>query len=126
MKKVLIAAALATAMAGASAQEASNSTFGNMATEDIVAGAVAVGVVAAVIANATDDDDRRDPVDPGCPDGQELNDDGICVDIEPPPPQCNEGDELIDGVCVHVDITVTVSGTTTIEIPVTTTYLPSR
>lgn len=125
MKKVLIAAALATAMAGASAQEASNSTFGNMATEDIVVGAVAIGVVAAVIANATDGDDRVPPPPPVCPDGQVLNDDGICVPIEVPL-ECNEGDTLVDGVCINVEITVTVSGTTTIEIPVTTTYLPSR
>lgn len=37
---------------------------------------------------------------PVCEEGEELIN-GVCVEIPPPPPECKEGQVLVDGVCVE-------------------------
>jgi len=101
--------------------QASDSAFGEMNRDKIVAGAVAVGIIAAAVANSNGKVTTRPPI--SCPDGEELVG-GICTPIVNPP-TCNGDDELVDGVCIGTTTTVTVSGTTTINVPVTFTYLPT-
>lgn len=101
--------------AGGSA--ASSSAFGDLDKPVIVAGAVGVGILAAVVAN------NRGSVK------------AVIIDpppIDPPPPvdpTCNGSDPLVDGVCVGTTSTVTVTGTgtmtSTMTVPVTFTYAPS-
>ncbi|MCC2606401.1 hypothetical protein [Planctobacterium marinum] len=136
MKKLisLMMIALLSLGANVSAQEeaeagaATDSVSGFISENKVVIGAVAVGVAAAIIANNDDDgrDCRADQIIVGgacvCPSGQEeVN--GVCQDIVTGP-ECNAGDELIDGICYGTTLTETLSGTTTILVPVTFTYLP--
>lgn len=99
--------------------QASDSAFGEMDRGKIAAGVVAVGIVAAAIANSNGKVTTRPIV---CPEGEELVA-GVCTAIVNPP-TCNGSDELVDGVCIGTTTTVTVSGTTTVTVPVTFTYLP--
>ena len=112
MKKILIAATAALCFASSSfaqenagGQAASNSAFGDMNKETIIAGAVGVGILAAMIANNR----GQTKAGPG----------------PEPEPTCDGSDPLVDGVCTGTTTTVTLSGTTTINVPVTFTYLPS-
>ena len=117
MKKILIAATVALCFAGSSvAQEnaggvnASDSAFGNIDKEKIVVGAVGVGILAALVANNRGNV-KAVPPGPG-PDPD-------------PEPTCSGSDPLVDGVCTGTTTTVTVSGTMTVNVPVTFTYLPT-
>jgi hypothetical protein len=100
------------AQENAGGDSASSSAFGDMNKEKIVAGAVAVGVLGAMVAN------NRGNAKP-------------VVIVDPPPvdPTCSGSDPLVDGVCTGTTTTVTVSGTgtgtTTVTVPVTFTYLPT-
>jgi hypothetical protein len=109
MKKILMAATAALCFAGSSfAQEnaggdsASSSAFGDMNKETIVAGVVAVGVLGAMVANNRGD---SKPV----------------VIIDPPPVNCGAGEELVDGECVPVTPTTSVTTTVTATNTVTST-----
>jgi hypothetical protein len=109
MKKIILAATAALCFAGSSfAQENAGgdsafiSAFGDMNKETIVAGAVAVGVLGAMVANNRGD---SKPV----------------VIINPPPIQCGAGEELVDGECVPVAPTTTLTTTITATNTVTST-----
>ena len=118
MKKSIIALfASALVVSGVSAQTSEEKSGGIFAlgngvtnSELVVSGAVAVGIVAAVVNNNSSDapgNGGTGPVEPTC-----------------------EGDDpLVDGVCVGTTntVTVTTSGTVTktITVPVTFTYAPT-
>lgn len=113
MKKLLVAAAVFALSANAALaqdQAAGNNAgafaFGSVTTAQVVAGAVAVGVLAAVISNNS---------------GSSLPDEGG----PQPVPTCNQGDQLSGNVCIATTQTVTVSGTGTVTVPVTSTYAPT-
>lgn len=121
MKQSLISLVIGATMAfGAVAQDesgaSSSSALGSVTAGTVATAAVGVGVLAAVVSNNRGSADIDDPVDPVDPD-----------------PTCNDGDELVDGVCVNTTVsvtdTVTVSGTQTITVttPITvvSTYLPT-
>jgi hypothetical protein len=95
---------------------------GEMKKEAIIMGTVVAGLVVAAVANSNGRA-KPGPVTPTCPVGQELVG-GVCVP-KPPVYTCENDDQLVDGVCIGNSTTVTVSGTTTITIPVTFTYLPT-
>lgn len=108
MKKIILAATAALCFAGGSfAQEnaggdsASSSAFGDMNKKDIVAGVVAVGVLGAMVANNRGNA-KAAPI----------------IDIDP---ICGAGEELIDGECVPVTPTTTVTTTVTASNTVTST-----
>jgi hypothetical protein len=111
MKKILIAATAALCFASSSfAQEnaggeaASNSAFGEMNKETIIAGVVGVGILGAMIAN------------------NRGNSKTVIIEETP---TCDGSDPLVNGVCTGTTNTVTVSGTGTTFVPVTFTYLPT-
>jgi len=108
-----MAAAASLCFAGSSfAQEnsggeaASSSAFGDMNKEKIVAGVVGVGILGAMIAN-------------------NRGSTKTVINGPDPEPTCDGSDPLVDGVCTGTTTTVTISGTTTINVPVTFTYLPT-
>ena len=112
MKKSIIALfAAASMVAGVNAQDQAgeDSAFGigSLGGYEIATAAVVLGVGAAVISN-----NRGSSKNPTPP--TELT--------------CNEGDVLVDDVCVGTTNTVTVSAsqtvTQTITVPVTFTYAP--
>lgn len=108
MKKSIIAFfAAATMAAGVSAQDKAGEEgafgFGSIGGNEIATGAVVVGIAAAIIANNRGSSKDPDPI-------TEFT--------------CNDGDVLVDSVCVGTTNTVTVSGTQTITVPVTFTYAP--
>lgn len=96
---------------GLQAQEnaggAGSSSFsqGGLNKQTIFVGVVAAGIVASAIANSNGSTTTK-PID-------ELE------------PTCNGTDDLVDGVCIGTTTTVTLSGTTTISVPVTFTYAPT-
>ena len=105
MKKVILSTMLAVAMAG--------SAQANVITDNVTL--VKAGVLAgtALAINAVADQ-------PGVITKN--------IVITEKTPGCDEGDELVEGVCYNTEVTttVTVSGTTTVTVPLTvvTTYLP--
>lgn len=114
MKQSLISLVIGATMAfGAVAQdnsgEGSTGATGSLTAGSIATGVIGLGVLGAIVSNNR---------------GSADLDDGV-VD---PDPTCNDGDELVDGVCVGstttVTDTVTVSGTQTITVttPITVTY----
>jgi len=114
MKQSLISLVIGATMAfGAVAQDnsdnSSNGAEGSLTAGSIATGVIGLGVLGAIVSNNR---------------GSADLDDGV-VD---PDPTCNDGDELVDGVCVGstttVTDTVTVSGTQTITVttPITVTY----
>ncbi|MBU3023861.1 hypothetical protein [Aestuariibacter sp. A3R04] len=118
MKQSLISLVIGATMAfGAVAEDEAGATtlgaLGNVTGEQVATGVVGLGVLAAIISNNRGSSDIVDPVDPD--------------------PTCNDGDELVDGVCVNTTVsvtdTVTVSGTQTITVttPITviSTYAPT-
>ena len=83
---------------------------GEMKKTAIIAGTVVGGLIVAGVANSNGRIVKapvKPPIDP------------------PKEPKCNGTDPLVDGVCIGNSTTVTVSGTTTITVPVTFTYLPT-
>jgi len=99
---------------------------GEMKKTAIIAGTVVGGLIVAGVANSNGRIVKApivNPPPPVCPEGQELVG-GVCV-TKPPVYTCANDDQLVDGVCIGNGTTVTVSGTTTITIPVTFTYLPT-
>jgi hypothetical protein len=114
MKKILMVATAALCFAGSSfAQEnaggdsASSSAFGDMNKEKIVAGAVAVGVLGAMVANNR----GNAKIEPGPGPGPGPG----------PDPECGAGEELVDGECVPSAPTTTVTTTVTATNTVTST-----
>ena len=99
MKKLIIAAMALAMAAGVNAQEKAGGagTIGGVATSTIAAGAVGLGVAAAVISNNRGTTVRPGPNNPTCPTGYTLTGD----------------------VCTAT--TVTASGTGTTTVVVTTT-----
>ncbi|MFQ3235848.1 MAG: hypothetical protein ACI9C4_001411 [Paraglaciecola sp.] len=107
MKKILTAVAVALCFAGNSfAQEnaggdsASDSAFGDMDKSKVAAGTVGVVIAGAIVAN------NRGTAK--------------IVPVEPPI-ECGPGEELVDGECVPVSTTTTVTSTTTGTTTVTAT-----
>jgi hypothetical protein len=99
-EKITLVAAVALCFAGNSfAQEnaggvdLSDSAFGDMNKEVIVAGALGLGILGAVVAN------NRGSSAP--------------VIIVEPPIQCGPGEELIDGQCEPIPLTTTLTTTVT-------------
>ena len=140
MKKSIIALFAAATMAtGVSAQDKAgeNDAFGMGAFggEEIATAAVVLGIGAAVVSNnrGTSGGDSEPPIE--CADDEELIN-GVCVPIATTTNTitvtstnageltCNDGDVLIDDVCVGTTNTVTVSATQTVTVPVTFTYAP--
>jgi hypothetical protein len=119
MKKIFFAAGLALSCAAnisiaqenAGGSDASGSAFGAITNTTIVAGAVGIAIAAAVISNNRGT--AAIPPGPGPGPGPD------------PEPACSGEDPLVDGVCIGTSSTVIVSGTTTVEVPVTFTYLPT-
>ncbi|MDO6560399.1 hypothetical protein Q4602_01045 [Paraglaciecola chathamensis] len=117
MKKILMAATAALALAGnpviaqenAGGSEASSATVGGVGVGTIAAGVVGLAIAGAVVSNNR---------------GSSTVDDGGETD-----PSCNGDDALVDGVCVGTTTTVTVTGTgtmtSTTTVPVTFTYAPT-
>ena len=114
MKKSIIALfAAASMVAGVSAQDKAGEDdafgIGTLSGGEIATAAVVLGVGAAIISNNRGSSKNPDPEPP-----TELT--------------CNEGDVLVDDVCVGTTNTVTVSAsqtvTQTITVPVTFTYAP--
>jgi hypothetical protein len=117
MKKILMAATAALALAGnpviaqevAGGQDSSDSAFGNVSTGTIAAGVAGLAIAAAIVSNNR---------------GSSSTDGG-----GDPDPTCNGDDALVDGVCVGTTTTVTVTGTgsmtSTATVPVTFTYAPT-
>ena len=117
MKQSLISLVIGATMAfGAVAQdnsgEGSTGAAGSMTAGSIATGVIGLGVLGAIVSNNRGSADLDDVVDPD--------------------PTCNDGDELVDGVCVGstttVTDTVTVSGTKFYDgdsdVTVTYTYAP--
>ena len=99
MKKILMVAAIALCFAGNSFAEektggksATASTVGGVGTTTIVAGVAGLGVLAAITSN---------------------NRGTAKVAPVIPPIECGAGEELVDGECVPVDTTTTVTTTVT-------------
>ena len=118
MKKIAMALLSAGLLVstGLQAQENAGGTDGSiwasgeMKKTAIIVGTVVGGLVIAGVANSN---------------GRIVKAPDI---INPPPPKelkCNGSDPLVDGICIGSSTTVTVSGTTTINVPVTFTYLPT-
>lgn len=118
MKKSLVSLVLGASMAftAVAQDQTGEETSTTSATGGLTAGAIATGVVAAGVLAAVVSNNRGSS--------------GVVVQ---PGATCNDGDTLVDGVCVgttnSVTDTVTVSGTQTITITtpvsVTYTYAPS-
>lgn len=115
MKKILMAATAALALAGnpviaqenAGGAESSSATVGGVGVGTIAAGAVGLAIAGAVVSNNRGNSNTIDPTDPT-------------------DPTCGEGETLVDGECVPsttttVTSTVTTSVTSTVTTPVTVT-----
>ncbi|WP_340678574.1 hypothetical protein [Paraglaciecola sp.] len=111
MKKFAIALLSAGLLisSGLQAQEnaggaaSSSSAFGDLDKNTIIVAAVATGIIVAAIANSN----------------------GNVKGSPTQEPECDGNDPLVDGICTGTTTTVTVSGTTTINVPVTFTYFPT-
>lgn len=112
MKKILMAATAALALAGnpviaqenAGGSESSSATVGGVGVGTIAAGAVGLAIAGAIVSNNR----------------------GNSNDVDPTDPTCGEGETLVDGECVPsttttVTSTVTTSVTSTVTTPVTVT-----
>jgi hypothetical protein len=128
MKKIFAAAAITLCFASnsfaqesAGGQSASDSAFGEIGNEEIVASLVGVGILAAMVANNRGDakfnePDGEDPgEDPICGAGEELID-GVCTPVVTPPP-------LTTSVSTSVTTSVTSTTTTPVTVSATTTSL---
>lgn len=111
MKKSIIALfAAATMVAGVNAQDGEGGA-GAGGAGAVSGGLIATGVVAAgIIAGVANNNSADAPGNGG---------------TDPVQPTCEGDDPLVDGACVGTTNTVTVSGTTTITVPVTFTYAPT-
>jgi hypothetical protein len=134
MKKILIVAMAVLCFASNSfAQEnaggsnSSDSAFGPVSKDDVVAAAVGITLVGAMIANNRGSTTVIVPPI-GCSDGEILVN-GVCVEEPTPDPECSGSDPLVDGVCIGTDTTTTLTGTgtntRTIDVNTTFTYLPT-
>ena len=112
MKKILMAATAALALAGnpviaqenAGGSESSSATVGGVGVGTIAAGAVGLAIAGAIVSNNRGNSNTVDGGDP----------------------TCGEGETLVDGECVPsttttVTSTVTTSVTSTVTTPVTVT-----
>tara|TARA_R110000868_G_scaffold344007_1_gene604978 strand:+ start:98 stop:505 length:408 start_codon:yes stop_codon:yes gene_type:complete len=97
---------------------------GEMKKTAIIAGTVVGGLIVAGIANSNGRIVKAPVKPPVCTDDEILVG-GVCIPKGPTDPVCEGDDPLVDGVCIGTNVTVTVSGTTTIYLPVTFTYLPT-
>lgn len=113
MKKLAIAATALLLSLGVNAQQAGGtdaqqSTIGGVATSTVVAGAVAAGVLVAVVSNSS---------------GTSLPE---IIDPVEPVETCNPGDgSPVNGICTGTTTTVTGTGTNTSTTTVTFTYAAS-
>jgi hypothetical protein len=110
MKKLAIAATALLLSLGVNAQQAGGadaqqSTIGGVKTSTVVAGAVAAGVLVAVVSNSS---------------GTSL------PEVIKPVPTCNPGDAApVNGVCTGTNTIVTGTGTNTSTTTVAFTYAAS-
>jgi hypothetical protein len=120
MKKIFAAAAITLCFASnsfaqesAGGQSASDSAFGEIGNEEIVASLVGVGILAAMVANNRGDAKFNEPdgEDPICGAGEELID-GVCTPVVTPPP-----------LTTSVSTSVTSTTTTPVTVSATTTSL---
>jgi hypothetical protein len=120
MKKILIAASVALCFASSSfAVEKAGSTSTTTSTFTSTIGAVSapaiVGGVAALTVLGGMNSNVKGTITPVV----------VIDDPADPDPTCNGSDPLVDGVCTGTTSTVTVSGTGTVNVPVTFTYAPT-
>ncbi|KXI30326.1 hypothetical protein [Paraglaciecola hydrolytica] len=109
-------------MAGGS--EGSVWASGEMKKTAVIVGTVVGGLIVAGVANSNGRIVKA-PIKPPVCESDEVLVGGVCVPVGPTDPVCEGDDPLVDGVCIGTNVTVTVSGTTTIYVPVTFTYLPT-